>query len=79
MQWRVARFADPGKRDEFIDHARSLDVPDIEVEVLDDARLRFRAPTRFEIGIAYMVDAHGGKIIPSAAPLAQVAVAVAAR
>jgi hypothetical protein len=66
--WRTARFNNTDERSEFIDHARSIDLDGIEVEPIDDddVRARFRAPAKFEIGLAGMVHAHGGKVIPSA-------------
>jgi hypothetical protein len=66
--WRTARFNNKDERSEFIDHARSIDLVGIEVEPIDDdeVRARFRAPAKFEIGLAGMVHAHGGKVIPSA-------------
>jgi len=69
-RWRMARFGSPEERAEFIDHARAIPLDGIEVEPLEDAlRVRFRAPARFEIGLAGMVDAHGGKVLPSADPV----------
>ena len=66
-RWRMARFGSPEERAEFIDHARAIPLDGIEVEPLEDAlRVRFRAPARFEIGLAGMVDAHGGIVLPSA-------------
>ncbi len=69
-QWRLARFGSREERAEFIDHARSIELEGIEVEPLpDDLRVRFRAPAKLEIGLAGMVDAHGGKVLPSNADL----------
>ncbi len=65
-RWRSARFRSPEERDEFVDHARSIDLKGFDLETLPDGlRVRFRAPARFEIGLAGMVDAHGGTILPS--------------
>jgi len=65
-RWRTARFCSREAREEFIDHARAIPLDGIEVEPLDDElRVRFRAPARFEIGLACMVEAHGGKVLPS--------------
>ena len=68
-RWRMARFGSPRERAEFIDHARAIPLDGIEVEPLEDElRVRFRAPARFEIGLAGMVDAHGGIVLPSPDP-----------
>jgi hypothetical protein len=65
-QWRTARFNSTEARTEFIDHANSIGLDGVEVEPLgDEHRVRFRAPAKFEIGLAGMVDAHGGKVLPS--------------
>ena len=65
-RWRTARFCSAEARAEFIDHARAIALEGIEVEPLEDAlRVRFRAPARFEIGLADMVEAHAGKVLPS--------------
>jgi hypothetical protein len=65
-RWRTARFNSREERAEFVTHAKSIDLEGIEVETLDDElRVRFRAPAKFEIGLAGMVDAHGGKVLPS--------------
>ena len=68
INWRTARFNNDDERSEFIDHARSIDLDGIEVEPIDgeEPRVRFRAPAKFEIGLAGMVHAHGGKVLPSA-------------
>lgn len=69
-RWRMARFGTPEERAEFIDHARAIPLDGIEVEPLEDAlRVRFRAPARFEVGLAGMVDAHGGIVLPSPDPV----------
>ena len=69
-RWRTARFGSAEEREEFIDHARAIALDGIEVEPLEDTtRVRFRAPARFEIGLAGMVDAHGGKVLPSPDPV----------
>lgn len=66
-RWRTARFNSSEERAEFVVHAESIGLEGLEVEMLDDnVRVRFRAPARFEIGLAGMVDAHGGKVVPSA-------------
>jgi hypothetical protein len=69
-RWRTARFNSAESRAEFIDHARAIPVDGIEIEPLEDElRLRFRAPARLEIGLAGMVEAHDGKILPSCEPV----------
>lgn len=67
--WRTARFDSADQRDEFVSSVHRLTVEGIEVESLvgDDARIRFRAPARVEIGVAGMIAAHGGKLLPSVA------------
>jgi hypothetical protein len=70
-RWRTARFNTAEERAEFMDHARSMDLDGIEIEPLEDRlRIRFRAPARFEVGLAGMVHAHGGKVLPSPDPVA---------
>ena len=65
-RWRIARFNNREERAEFVDHANSIGLDGVEVEALEDeVRVRFRAPARFEIGLAGMVEAHGGKVLPS--------------
>ena len=65
-RWRTARFNSREERAEFVVHAESIGLEGLEVEMLDDdVRVRFRAPAKFEIGLAGMVDAHGGKVLPS--------------
>ena len=65
-RWRLARFDSDELRAEFIDHARGLAVEGIEVEALaEGTRIRFRAPAKYEIGIADMISAHRGKVLPS--------------
>jgi hypothetical protein len=65
-QWRRARFCSVEERTEFISRATNLGLNGIEVESLDDdVGIRFKAPARFEIGLAHMIDAHGGKVMPS--------------
>jgi len=65
-QWRRARFCTAEERSEFIDRATNLGLNGIEVESLDDdVGIRFKAPARFEIGLAEMIGAHGGKVMPS--------------
>ena len=69
-RWRTARFSSAEARAEFIDHARAIPLAGIEIEPLEDAlRLRFRAPARLEIGLAGMVEAHDGKVLPSCDPI----------
>lgn len=67
--WRTARFASAEQRDEFVSSVGRLTVAGIEVESLggDGSRIRFRAPARVEVGVAGMIAAHGGKVLPSAA------------
>jgi len=66
-RWRMARFGTAEARAEFVEHARSIGLEGVEIEPSgDDLRVRFRAPARFEIGLACMVEAHGGKVLPSA-------------
>lgn len=65
-RWRTARFNSREERAEFVVHAKSIGLEGLDVEMLDDdVRVRFRAPAKFEIGLAGMVDAHGGKVLPS--------------
>jgi hypothetical protein len=65
----MARFNNTEERAEFIYHAESIGLEGVEIEKLeDDLRVRFRAPAKFEIGLAGMVDAHGGKVLPSVDP-----------
>jgi hypothetical protein len=67
--WRIARFRSEELRAEFILHALALEIDGLEVEPIDGERVvRFRAPARVEVGIASMVGAHGGKLVPSAQP-----------
>lgn len=66
-RWRTARFNSSEERAEFVVHAESIGLEGLELEMVDDGiRVRFRAPARFEVGLAGMVDAHGGKVLPSA-------------
>jgi hypothetical protein len=65
-RWRVARFQSEELRTEFIAHALALGIDGLEVEPIDDQReVRFRAPTEVEVGIANMIGAHAGKVIPA--------------
>jgi len=65
-RWRLARFPDEQKRAEFVEHAHAMDLDGLEVEVLEGSeRVRFRAPARYEIGLAGMITAHGGKVLPT--------------
>jgi len=68
-QWLRAQFCSGEERTEFISRASNLGLNDIEVESLeDDVGIRFKAPARFEIGLADMIGAHGGKVMPSLKP-----------
>ena len=79
-RWRTARFNSAEARAEFIDHARAIPLDGIEIEPLEDElRVRFRAPARFEIGLAGMVEAHEGKVLPSCEPYYEVRTAVNGR
>ncbi len=55
------------QRDEFVSCVRKLTVEGIEVESLygQTVRIRFRAPARVEVGVAGMIAAHGGKVLPA--------------
>ena len=65
-RWRVARFSSERQREEFLEHARAMALEGLEVEPLsEDLRVRFRAPARYEVGVAGMVIAHGGKVLPT--------------
>lgn len=64
-RWRWARFPQRESCAEFLSRAQSLDIPGVEVEALDEVGIRFSAPTALEVGVACMVDAHGGRIMPS--------------
>lgn len=67
QRWRLARFATSEQRAEFIEHVTAIRLENVEIDTLDDGqRVRFRAPARFEIGLASMIAAHGGKVLPSA-------------
>jgi hypothetical protein len=57
------------QRNEFVSCVRKLSIEGIEVERLngESSRIRFRAPARVEVGVAGMVAAHGGKILPAEA------------
>lgn len=65
--WRTARFDNTEQRDEFVSCVRKLTVEGIEVESLygQAVRIRFRAPARVEVGVAGMITAHGGKVLPT--------------
>jgi len=70
-RWRLARFTCEEQRNEFLGRAAAIGVDGLEVEPLDhDLRVRFRAPARYEIGIATMIAAHGGKLLPTFDPIA---------
>ena len=65
-RWRMARFRTEALREEFIEHARAVCSEAVEVEPLDDGlTLRFRAPARVELGLAEMVSAHQGILVPT--------------
>ena len=65
-RWRMARFLSTEQRAEFIQHLNSMELEGVEVEMLEsENRVRFCAPARYEIGLAGMVAAHGGKLLPS--------------
>ena len=65
-RWRMARFLNLEQRTEFIQHLHSIDLPGVQLEMLDpENRVRFCAPAKYEIGLAGMVAAHGGKLLPS--------------
>ncbi len=65
-RWRLARFPSEQKRAEFVEHAHAMSLDGIEVEVLPGSeRVRFRAPARYEVGLAGMIMAHGGKVLPT--------------
>ena len=65
-QWRTARFRTDELRAEFIAHARELHIDGLEVErTAGQVEVRFRAPAEVEVGIAQMIGAHGGKVIPA--------------
>jgi len=64
--WRVARFKTGDLRAEFVAHALALKIDGLQVEPIErEAEIRFRAPAEFEVGIANMIVAHGGKVIPT--------------
>jgi len=65
-RWRLAKFPDEQRRAEFVEHAHAMALDGLEVEVLEgNGRVRFRAPARYEVGLAGMITAHGGKVLPS--------------
>jgi hypothetical protein len=65
-QWRTARFRNTDQRAEFIKHARSMGIDGIEVEPLpDEIGIRFTAPAQVAVGLAGMIGAHGGKVMPA--------------
>ena len=64
-RWRLAKFRCQEHRESFLARAAELGIETIEVEPLDDELgIRFRAPSRLEVGMATMVGAHGGRLIP---------------
>jgi len=70
QRWRVARFRNEELRAEFIAHAGELHIDGLEVEKIDgQVEVRFRAPAEVEVGIAQMVGAHGGTVVPAPAVL----------
>ena len=65
-RWRLAKFPDEQQRAEFVEHAHAMELEGLEVEVLEGSeRVRFRAPARYEVGLAGMIMAHGGKVLPT--------------
>ena len=65
-RWRLAKFPDEQRRAEFVEHAHAMGLEGLEVEVIEgNGRVRFRAPARYECGLADMIAAHGGKVMPS--------------
>jgi hypothetical protein len=69
-RWRLARFPCEEQRAEFLVRAAEIGVDGIEVEPLEnDLRVRFRAPARYEVGIATMIGAHGGTLLPTFDPV----------
>lgn len=65
-RWRKARFGTREQRTEFIDHSRTIDAEGLEVEPFGcETDVRFRAPASLELAIAEMIDAHGGKMMPT--------------
>lgn len=66
-RWRLARFKRTEELDEFVRHAGDLDIENFEFEyVEDELSVRFSAPARVEVGIAQMIEAHGGRMMPVA-------------
>ena len=64
--WRIARFRSDELRTEFIVHALALRIDGLEVEPVEgDLEVRFRAPAEVEVGIANMIVAHDGKLVPT--------------
>lgn len=64
-RWRTARFHNEEELAEFLGHAEGLEIDGLEVERVEDSdRVRFSAPARVEVGIAQMIAAHGGKLVP---------------
>lgn len=66
-RWRMAKFTKAEELDEFVRHAGDLDIEDFELESVEDGvSVRFSAPARVEVGIAQMIEAHGGRMMPVA-------------
>lgn len=66
-RWRLAKFNKAEELAEFVDHAGGLDIEDFEMESVEDSlAVRFSAPARVEVGIAQMIEAHGGRMVPVA-------------
>lgn len=68
-RWRAARFRTREDRTEFITHVKGLKTKGIKVERLEETSIRFRAPAEVEVGIAGMIEAHGGKVVPVLEPV----------
>jgi len=68
-RWRAARFRTPEDRSEFITHVKGLTVKGIRVERFEETSIRFSAPAEIEVGIAGMIEAHGGKVVPVLQPV----------
>jgi len=64
-RWRRARFARPEQCAEFLERARALELCGLELEGLNELTVRFCVPPQYEIGMAGMVEAHGGRIMPT--------------
>jgi hypothetical protein len=65
-RWRLAKFPDEQRRAVFVEHAHAMGLDGLEIEVIEsNGRVRFRCPARYECGLADMIAAHGGKVMPS--------------